>query len=85
MPHKTSLQIVKFCLTYPPIDHSSPMWNGYMGEYNLTEDIISWREARSSTGRLVTGWAGMGSAAQKTKLSITRSIFELEAQNFACK
>ena len=23
--------------------------------------------------------------AQKTKLSITRSIFELEAQNFACK
>ena len=41
---------------------------------------LSWREAHSSTGRLVTGWAG-----QKTKLGITRSIFELEARNFACK
>ena len=41
--------------------------------------FISWREAHSSTGRLVTG-TGM---VQRTKLSITRSIFELEAQNFA--
>ena len=49
------------------------------------EKVISWREAHSSTGRLVTGWGGVGSAAQKTKLSITRSIFELEARNFAWK
>ena len=48
-------------------------------------DVFSWREARSSTGRLVTGSAGVGSAEQKTKSSITRSIFELEARNFACK
>ena len=45
--------------------------------------FISWSEARSSTGRLVTGTArDGGTAAQKTKLSITRSIFELEARNF---
>ena len=31
------------------------------------------------------GWEGRGAAAQKTKLGITRSIFELEARNFACK
>jgi len=46
--------------------------------YKTLKDIFSWREAHSSTGRLVTGtaWDGM---AQKTELSITRSIFELEA------
>ena len=42
--------------------------------------IISWREAHSSTGRLVTGGGGGGG---NTKLTITRSIFELEARNFA--
>ena len=45
--------------------------------------IISWREAHSSTGRLVTGGGGAGGG--NTKLTITRSIFELEARNFACK
>ena len=47
--------------------------------------FISWREVHSSTGRLVTGSALLGSGEQKTKLSITLSIFELEARNFACK
>merc|ERR1712030_276267 len=41
--------------------------------------FISWREAHSSTGRLVTGGGG------NTKLAITRSIFELEARDFAWK
>ena len=39
---------------------------------------FSWREAHSSTGRLVTGTGG-----NNTKLSITRSIFKLEAPDFA--
>ena len=47
--------------------------------------LISWREAHSSTGRLVTGGTGRHGTEQKTKLSITRSIFELEARNFAWK
>ena len=47
--------------------------------------IFSWREAHSSTGRLVTGSGDRLGSAQKTKLTITRSIFELEARNFACK
>ena len=42
--------------------------------------FISWREAHSSTGDLVTGG---GAAVPKTKLSITQSFFKLEAQNFA--
>ena len=46
--------------------------------------FISWREVHSSTGRLVTGGGGTA-VVQKTKLSITRSIFELEARNVAWK
>merc|ERR1712030_311729 len=46
--------------------------------------IFSWREAHSSTGRLVTGSERFG-AAQKAKLTITRSIFELQAPDFAWK
>ena len=36
---------------------------------------------------LQVGWSqgGIGAAEQKTKLSMTRSIFELEAWNFAWK
>jgi len=39
--------------------------------------VFSWREAHSSTGRLVTGGteARMHGTEQKTKLSITRLIF----------
>ena len=49
--------------------------------FGLTIQLFSWREALSSTGRLVTGGTGRdgGGTEQKTKLSITRSIFELEA------
>ena len=50
---------------------------------NLLQKIVifSWREAHSSTGMLVTGGRGGGN----TKMYITRSIFELEARNFAWK
>ena len=44
--------------------------------------MISWREAHSSTGRLVTGMAWDGSAATNTKLSITRSFLELQSPDF---
>ena len=46
--------------------------------------IFSWREAPSSTGDFVTGGGGGagGGGGCKTKLTITWSIFELEAQNF---
>ena len=47
----------------------------------IIHSFIRWREAPSSTGRLVTG--SVQGMAQKTKWSITRSIFELEARNFA--
>ena len=47
--------------------------------------FISWREVHSSTGRLVTGTVPVPVPDPKTKLSITRSIFELEARNFAWK
>jgi len=30
----------------------------------VVNTIISWREAHSSTGRLVTGWAGSGGGAE---------------------
>ena len=44
--------------------------------------IISWREAPSSTGDFVTGGGdGWRGGTPNTKLTITRSILELEARN----
>ena len=51
--------------------------------------IFSWREARSSICRLVTGTVAQAQAqapqAPNTKLSITHSFFELQSPDFAWK
>ena len=56
---------------------------------SMNEKIISWREARSSIRRLVTGTegrrAGAAPQAPNTKLSITHSFLELQSPDFAWK
>ena len=47
--------------------------------------LFSWREARSSICRLVTGTAPQAPQAPNTKLSITHSFFEVETPDFAWK
>ena len=50
--------------------------------------VISWREARSSICRLVTGMVVVAQAqvqAPNTKLSITRSFLELQSPHFVWK
>ena len=49
--------------------------------------VLSWREARSSICRLVTGTEEAQEAppAPNTKLSITHSFFELQSPDFAWK
>ena len=59
------------------------------GSYTDTQVlVISWREARSSIRRLVTGGGTVQASpppAPNTKLSITHSFFELQSPDFAWK
>ena len=84
MVHHRSHSVENVSLVIAVIENISVVVVAVIKHGSAVVAVISWREAHSSTGRLVTG-SGIGGSAQKTKLSITPSIFELEARNFACK